>query len=497
MFSVLLPVGVEMAAPTQTCGLINVASDKYLTGEKFGFTLNINGSSIKSKQIWQICSKEGGDHVYLRSPHNRYLAATEKGVVTADAEEMSGNAAFFFEPQANGRCAFKSIHNYYFGGSGDMLSCFSKTVGDQEQWIIHLAGHPQFCMRNVQRKRYVSLAASGNELQTSAELPWGPESLITLEFNRASGSYLLRASNNKVLSQSGKLTGDINDDSRFQLEFRGGKIAFRNANGKYLTGVGSTGTVQARREKCEKDELFVLEDSLPQVHLISHSGKYVSIARGVEVSAYQPAAAQTEIFQLTFVGEQVALRCANGKFMAAESSAVKSEGEEAAGNCLYNITFNGASINLQASNGKYVTTKLNGQLAASVEDASDAKASFTMNVVNRPLLVLRSDHGFVSTVSGAKDLRYECNRSIYEVLSLSVDAGVYTLQGANGKAVSMITESSAFAANGGEPARFHVQVMPNSRIALRVVGGKLLQGVSNGGLTATADSLSKETNFEY
>lgn len=485
-----------MAAPTQTCGLINVASNKYLTAEKFGFTLNINGSSIKSKQIWQICSKEGSEHVFLRSPHKRYLAANEKGVVTADCEEMAGNAAFFFEPQANGRCAFRSIHNYYFGGSGDTLSCFSKTVSDQELWIVHLANHPQFTLRNVQRKRYVHADLNALELHTREEYPWGAESVITLEFDRPSGNYVLRACNNMVLSHTGKLISAINDDSRFQLEFNGGCVAFRHSSGKYLSGVGSTGTLQARREKCDKDEKFVLEDSSPQVHLIAHNGKYATVSRGVEVAASQPEPGKTEIFQLEWVENKVALRSSTGKLLSSAGTTLQNSGDSTSDDCLYDIEFSGANIFLKARNGKYIMTKPNGMLAPSAENNSEPKAVFTMNVVNRSLLVLRGDHGFVSTVPTAKDLRYEGNRSLYEVLRLSVEGGVYQLQGANGKTVSQL-DSTSFAANDGEAAKFHLTLFPN-KIALQVVGGKFLQGVSNGGLTASAsDFSSSETRFEY
>ncbi|XP_065181155.1 protein singed-like [Sycon ciliatum] len=485
-----------MAAPTQTCGLINAANNKYLTGEKFGFTVNANGATIKSKQIWQIVSKEGSEHVFLRSPHNRYLAATEKGVVTADSEEMSGNAAFFFEPQKSGRVAFKSVHNYYFGGEGDKLSCFSKTVGDQESWIIHLANHPQFVLRNVQRKCYVTCDEKANEMRTTEEHPWGAEAVITLEFDRPSGSYLLRASNNMVLSQSGKLINDVNEDSRFQVEFRSGYVAFRASNGKYLAGVGSTGALQARREKVDKDALFALEDSLPQIQLISHSGKYVSIARGVEVSASQSEPTTKEIFQLTWADGKVALRSASGKFVSASSSSLQDNGEEASGDNLYEIAFNGATVTFKANSGRYVITKPNGTLSATGDSAEEPKAVFTLNIVNRPLLVLRGEHGFVSTVPTSKDKRYEANRSMYEVLSVNVESGIYTLKGANGQNVSQI-ENKTFSANGGEPARFHFEIQPNSRMALRLVGGALLKGVSNGGFSESGEEIGKETVFEY
>lgn len=49
-------------------------------------------------------------------------------------------------------------------------------------WIVQLAMHPQVCMRNVNKNRYVHLADDGKSLETNEVIPWGADAMITLQF---------------------------------------------------------------------------------------------------------------------------------------------------------------------------------------------------------------------------------------------------------------------------------------------------------------------------
>jgi fascin 1 len=58
-------------------------------------------------------------------------------------------------------------------------------------------------------------------------------------------------------------------------------MALKDSTGKYLTAVGSNATLQGRQRTVGKDELFVAEDSQPQVFLTAHNNKIVSIRQGL------------------------------------------------------------------------------------------------------------------------------------------------------------------------------------------------------------------------
>ena len=73
----------------------------------------------------------------------KYLSANEKGELTAQADEKGANEQWTVLAQSDGRWVFQGPHGYYFGGSGDNLSCFAREYGETEMWTIHLAMHPQ------------------------------------------------------------------------------------------------------------------------------------------------------------------------------------------------------------------------------------------------------------------------------------------------------------------------------------------------------------------
>ena len=481
-----------------TMGLIN-ASGKYLTAETFGFKLTANGANMKVKQIWTLETKAGDDqYVYLRSPHKRYLCANEKGEVSAASESMGDDERFIFLPQADGRCALKSPHGYYFGGSGDQLSCFTKTISETELWTVHLSMHPQINLRNVQRKCYAHLV--GDELHVNEEVPWGADAMLTLEFNREKGRYLLLASNNKYLTRSGKLSDDISDDSMFQLEFHGSTIAFKDCAGKYLAGVGSKGVLQSRREMVEKDERFVLEDSHPQAVITAANGRVVSITRGTEVAASmsEEDAGDKETFQFEINKEthKWSVHAMNKNYWTSSSPTIQATAAQRDDSCWFDVAWKNEYITMQTASGKYVMMKPNGTLATTGEDPEDPKCQFVFTLINRPIIVLRGEYGFIQPKSG-KTGRYDCNRSGYEVLTLNANHGAYTLSGANGKPWLMDEATKSFSADGTEPFVVYLELIRHTRMLIKCPNGSYLRGESNGLLAANGVGNDKETLWEY
>ena len=88
------------------------------------------------------------------------------------------------------------------------------------------------------------------------------------------------------------------------------------------------------------------------------------------------------------------------------------------------------SIAMKASNGNYVTARMNGSLYA-VSSAVTDKERFVMRLVNRPILVLKGDHGFVG-LKNSKSARVECNKSVYDAIYLEYNEdGTYSFKNAS------------------------------------------------------------------
>ena len=413
-----------------TFGLIS-SSSKYLTAEKFQSTVNCNGTTMKKKQIWTL-ERVDGPVIALKSSFGKYLSADHNGKLNAGGEEIGDDQKFVFDTQPDGKVAIRSFtHSRYIGGSGDQLSCYAQTIDAQNLYTIQLAMHPQINLRNVNRKTYVHL--QDGELRCNEEIPWGYDAMIILEFY--DGRYCIRAADTKYLHRTGQLVEEITKDTLYTLIFRDTQVAFRDCNGKYLTAVGATGSVMSRKDSIGRDELFTLEDSHPQVRLIASNGKHVSTRDTVtgEVRANQGEATDTEIFQMEAVDRadrsgnvKWAFHSSNKKYWSTGAASILIADKESFSEATaqFTVEWMGPMIALKGSNGKYVSVTSNGKMAANSATVED-NCKFVFEFINRPILVLRGEFGFVG-VKGTSGL-LECNRSMYDVFGVDGDAGTYKI----------------------------------------------------------------------
>ena len=263
-------------------GLLHGATKKYLTLETFGFKLNVDGTSLKKKQMWTLEQDEGTQICYFRSHLNRYLSADNKGNVKCEEEERSEETKFTVETQASGKWALKSFYGAYFGGTSDQLKCVAK-ISETELWSIQLAMHPQVNVMSCRRTRYAHLNTKTETVEATEIIPWGADAMLTLEFDANEGKYAFVTSNKMYLNSDGSLHEDPKKKSLFTIEFHEGEVAFRTDKGNYLAAVG-TGKIQAgKNTTVGKDELFIIQDSPPQVSFIGQRDRRLSIHQGTYV----------------------------------------------------------------------------------------------------------------------------------------------------------------------------------------------------------------------
>lgn len=151
-------------------------------------------------------------------------------------------------------------------------------------------------------------------------MPWGEDTLFTLEFRiDDGGKYALHTCNNKYLSREGKLVDVCNPNCLFSLEYHGGLLALRDKSGAYLSPIGSKAVLKTRSQTVTKDELFSLEDSLPQASFIAAlNSRYVSVKQGTwtflnitEISFYIYVGTSCTVHTCVTESERPITRCMN------------------------------------------------------------------------------------------------------------------------------------------------------------------------------------------
>ena len=412
---------------------------------------------------------------------------------------LGDDQTFEMVTQPDGRVALKNTkHGRYVGGSGDGLKCYDQTVDDLNKYTIHLAMHPQINLRNVNRQTYAHLADEGGSLNCNETIPWGYDAMIIMEFH--TGKYALRAANTKYLRRDGELVDELDENSLYTLVFREAQVAFRDCKGKYLTAVGPSAKITARKETIGKDELFLIEDSHPQVRLIASNGKYVSVRDGIEVRANQSSVTDSEIFQMEAVDRtdrsgnvKWAFHSNNKKYWNSGATVVSDKPDFHSENAQFTVEWMGPMIALKAPNGKYITITPNGQMSAKSAELTDS-CKFVFEFINRPILVLRGEFGFVGAKGTSGTL--ECNRSQYDVFGVAGNAGTYNIRAVSGKFWKVESDNS-LSVNADKPTDFFFELRAHTHMLIIAPNGKFLKGSQNGGFVADGDKIESKTLWEY
>jgi len=210
--------------------------------------------------------------------------------------------------------AFRNVERgYYLGATSDgTVTCAAKMPQSRgELWHIHLLparGATTFAFKSIARKRYARVLMNTlggtqpkEQIQIDATTPWGSDTLFQLKYFD-SGRYALLTSVGKYLTCDGnciewnshkslsngiaKQQNGTNSssastppaDTLFTIEYHGGNIAFRDYQGRYLTGAGRAAILRTRANNVSRDELFEIEQAPIQVAIRANSNhKWVSI----------------------------------------------------------------------------------------------------------------------------------------------------------------------------------------------------------------------------
>jgi len=497
----------EKAAPPSdekgswTIGLINY-SYKYLTAETFGCKINVNGKTMKKKQMWTLEPYGDGDSICLRSHLNKFLGVDQFGNVTCTNEEKDETAKFEISvcDDFSGRWAFRSASRGYFLGasSGDSLVCSAKSPGDSELWFVNLAARPQVNLRSVVRKRFARLSDEQSKILVDEAVPWGSHTLFTLEFRDEANKYALHTSNNMYLANDGKLVRELSEECLFACEYHGGYLSLRDQAGLYLAPIGSRAVLMTKSEVVTKEELFSLEDSLPQASFQSVGSKrFVSTKQGGDVMANQEEISDYETFQLEFDSavSKWCIRTMKDKYFSLQDlSGIQAvENKRSAGTLLELVWLADGAVALKIED-KFLGTKKTGNLFANFETI-DESCKFYFHLINRPILVLKCEQGFVG-YRAAGNYMLECNKANYATIHMErAENGQVYLKGQNGNYWKVTDD--AIVCDGRQPQGFYLELREPHRMCIKTAEGQYVVEQKNGGFTVGGTDSERATRWEY
>ena len=479
-----------------TFGLINCAS-KYLTAEAFQSKVTANGASLRKKQIWTL-ERVDETVVAFKAHTGRYLTTDKDGKLDACGEEIGPDQRYEMITDNDGKVAIRNVtHGRYIGGTGDKLTGYDLEIDRMNLFTLHLAMHPQINLRSVNRKTYCHL--DDDEIRCDEVIPWGFDAMIVLEFH--DGKYALRAPDKRYLDRRGAVVERISEDTLYTLVFRNAQVAFRDCKGKYLTAVGASATMQSRKDTIGKDELFDLEDSHPQVRLIANNGKYVSVRDSQEVRATQSDFTDTELFQMEAIDRKDrsgrvkwAFHASSRKYWNIEATVIANKEDFSLCTSQFEVEWLGPFIALRAPNGKYISVKPNGQMSPNSPEITDS-CRFVLEFLNRPIIVLRGEFGYVGMKGPSKIL--ECNRSQYDMFEVSCSAGTYQIRGDNGK-FWKIEADGTVSVNGIEPSDYFIELRAHTHLCLVAPNGQYIKASQQGQFSATGGtSVCNSVLWEY
>ena len=161
----------------------------------------------------------------------------------------------------------------------------------------------------------------------------------------------------------------------------------------------------------------------------------------------------------------------------------------------FQIEWHGQNISLKANNGKYVTSTSGGKLSPTSDNNRDENSLFTIQLVNRPILVLRCEYGYVGLSSSTP--KVVCNRGVGSALHVLAENGKYRFKLADGKSWKVREPDFIVVADEAEGDLFICQLHIKSKMVISAPNGKYLSSDNNGNICAAEDEIKPITFWEY
>lgn len=153
------------------------------------------------------------------------------------------------------------------------------------------------------------------------------------------------------------------------------------------------------------------------------------------------------------------------------------------------------SLGFRANNGKFIATKKSGHLYANAEGVEES-SKFFFYLINRPILVLKSDQGFVGYKSGSSNNKLECNKANYEAIQVERGPnGLVYFKGQSGSYWRVTNDG--ITADSDSPEGFYLELREPSKLCIKYNDGSYLKADKNGSFSTGSRQADTATRWEF
>lgn len=218
---------------------------------------------------------------------------------------------------------------------------------------------------------------------------------------------------------------------------------------------------------------------------------------GIDVTANQfMEPGDSETFQIEYTDDDnITIVANNRKYWTASPKSITASSEKVTPECIFQMKWNDDKIALKASNGSYIASSSGGQLAPTCDNAHDETALFTIELMNRQILVLRCEHGYIGITD--KNDKIQCNRGTYDAMQVQSENGKYRLKTSSGKSWKVDSSGALVMADESDGEEFLFVLCGKNKMKIQASNGKYLKGDNNGAITANGEEDDRYVTWEY
>ena len=209
-------------------------------------------------------------------------------------------------------------------------------------------------------------------------------------------------------------------------------------------------------------------------------------------------AEDTETFQIGYHQgnrNKITFQGRDNKYWRVDGKGVKVNASKVSPECVFQMEWFDNKVAVK-SNDKYLKITSGGTVQPIGEETSDPTSLFVLELVNRHILVLRGEHGYMG-MAGSSSNKILCNRGIHDAMQVTYVNGYCQLKAANGMLWAINNQDMLITGSEEEGSMFIFELCGQSKMMIRLKDGKYLTGDHNGTIKANGEKENKSSIWEY